>query len=376
MRMLRLSTSLIIFFSLPLFVFGQAMSTSTAIQEPDFMEQRAEVQSQINQMAQDFIDSFPTQEEIIAGTIKDNIDLSIEPKNPAPNENVSMTLTSLLTDISSARIEWLVNGRVVSSGVGQKKHTIKLGDSLQTTTVVVNVTTANGSYISKRFLFTPLGISMLWEADTYTPPFYKGKPLISPESRVRVIAVPDTEGGKNYLSAGNLVYTWEKNMSTITDSSGYGKNTFSFTAPDPYENAKVSVIVSSLDGSLGTKKVFETPLVNPFVLFYENHPLLGTWYNTTLGTNLSLSKKEFSIAAAPYFFSNDSSEQSSFTYKWSLNNRVVQNPGITITLRNDQNTSGDSLLAFAMRGIKQTFQTANRSLVVRFTEDETARPTF
>lgn len=362
--------------TLPFSAFAQT-ATTTAVQPPDMMQERAAAQVQIDAMAQEYIDSFATPRDINLKALTDDVNIKTTPQDPGPNETVTVTLVGYLADLGRASIDWSVNGKVVSSGVGQKLFTFQNGRSGETTTIRTTIVTATGEQLSKSFSFTPIGTTVLWEADTYTPPFYKGKPLLSPEARVRVIAIPDIGGIKNSLTAGDFVYVWKKDGMVQADTSGFRKNSFSFIAPLPLNKTGVSVNISSLTGSMQSKRTIDVPLFNPLILFYEKHPLLGVWYNRPFGTDITLNNKEFSISAEPYFFSNETSDTPTLKYDWTINGNSTQNFGHTITLRNDTGAKGDSSISLAMRGLKQTFQSAGQTLNVHFTESAvTGRPTF
>jgi hypothetical protein len=116
-------------------------------------------------------------------------------------------------------------------------------------------------------------------------------------------------------------------------------------------------------------------LVNPFIVFYEKHPLEGVRYGHPLGT-FTLPEKEVALRAEPYFFSNERSDVT-LLYQWSLNGKHIQNQGRTITLRNDKGLQGNSIITLAMRGTKKTFQSGSKSVTLRFAKTEPVeRPKF
>ncbi len=147
------------------------------------------------------------------------------------------------------------------------------------------------------------------------------------------------------------------------------KNSFSFTGPRPYSKSDIRVRVSSLNDAIASEMKISIPLASPFVLFYENHPLLGVWYNRPIGQNLTLSKKELSLSAEPFFFSNSSPEENAFRYSWSVNGRGIEDSGRIITFRNEKGTAGTSQISFKVQGLIKTFQAGSRSSNLNFTED-------
>lgn len=398
MRTALLSTFFCGILCMPFFVFAQTtltedqvntlaqqVASSTQIQEANKALQEAQKAMEDAKTLQANIDNFIEERtklilqpsEIQKKAISDYLDIKVSPQTPGPNESVKITIESYLADLYKATMTWSLDGKIVEKGLGKMVFNFQNGPSGKTTRVSVTVTTNTGYTLTKEFLFTPVGITILWEADTYTPPFYKGKALMVPQARVRVAAVPDTAGPGSPLGAGNFVYTWKKNDTVWADASGYGKNVFSFVGPIPLSKIDVRVAVSSLDDSTKSELRVNVPLSRPFILFYEKHPLLGVLYNRPLGSEYALNKKEFSISAEPYFFSNEDPRTPTLKYNWEINGKTVQKHSRTVTIRNDTGAKGDSSVLLTMRGIAKTFQNASQKLKVHTEGTETSDlPTF
>lgn len=346
-------------------------TTTTTAEQP-----KSDYEIQLEKFISDRRMQVPNIQDVNANSIKQYLDLKVFPQNPGPNETVTISIQSYLTDLNRANITWALNGKVVKKGIGETSFSFQNGPSGQTTRLSISILTNEGDFVTKDLSWSPVGVTILWEADTYTPPFYKGKALMTAQSRVRAIAIPDTNTGKSALSSGNLVYTWKKDGSVVSEASGYGKNSFAFVGPKPYGETNVRVQASSLSGSTNSEMRVDIPLSTPFVLFYENNPLLGVLYKKPLSPNLTLSKKEFSVSAEPYFFSYEAVENPSSAYVWSLNGQQVHNPSHLITLRNESGAVGRSEVSLAAKGARQTFQNASRSLMINFLADESTRPSF
>lgn len=361
----------------PLFAFAQTSTTTATSTAEQPVDPTAVFQNQIDQLILNRINLLPKLEDIRKNAISDNLDVQINPKNPGPNEKVAIKIASFLSDMNKATISWALNGRVVLQGIGKTSFSFQNGASGKTTQLTLSILTNGGESITKDFSWTPVGVTLFWEADTYTPPFYRGKALLSPQAKVKVIATPDNTGTQDALSAGNLVYVWEKEGSVISDASGYGKNSFSFVGPKPYDETNIKVRVSSVDDTMKSEARVYLSLSNPFILFYDKQPLLGVLYNHPFSSTLSLAKKEFSIIAEPYFFSNERGETQTLQYIWSVNGKQVQNYGRGITLRNETGLKGISAVSLSMRGTQQSFQRASQGVVVNFTDSSAVnRPTF
>jgi len=57
-------------------------------------------------------------------------------------------------------------------------------------TVTIKVVSRRGGYLEEKITFQPALVDLMWEANTYTPPFYKGKALTSSKSSITVTAIP------------------------------------------------------------------------------------------------------------------------------------------------------------------------------------------
>lgn len=351
-------------FTLPSFVFAQTT-------------QNEAIQGSINSFIESQQQSILQQAEIQKLSIGDNLDVKTNPQNPAPGANVTISIESYLTDLYKANIIWTLNGKVSLRGFGKTSFTFKNGSAGKTTTVGITLTTNTGDTITKDFYFTPVGVTVLWEADTYTPPFYKGKALMVPQANIKIVALSDSENTGGSTNASKLVYTWKKDDLVDTRASGYGKNFYSFVGPKPLTNTKVSLRVSSFDDKMQSETNVYLPQVRPFVLFYEKDPLLGILYQKTLADKYSLNKKEFSVTAEPFFFSNERGEEQSILYKWSSNGKSVQNYTKNITLRNNTGGEGSSILSLSVKSVPQSFQSSSKDLRIDFTEiTPEGRPLF
>ena len=310
-------------------------------------------------------------QNIRTSALSDYLEITTTPNNPKPNEETTITVESNLTDLDKAEITWTRNGRTVTKGVGERSFTFTNGASGILTTINVSIVTNAKETFSKQLSFRPMGVTVLWEADTYTPPFYKGKPLLSAQATVRAIAIPDTVDAKSFLTPQNFSYVWKRGGTVDQTASGYGKNSFSFRAPRPNESANVQVSISSLDDSVSSSQKILIPVISPFILLYENHPLLGIWHNRPFGSTLNLTKQEISLIAEPYFFSNEEREGGSgaFRYIWSLNGKNLENGGREVTLRNESGTKGSSKISMNIQGLDYTFQSGTRGLTINFAEN-------
>ena len=252
------------------------------------------------------------------------INFATYPAMPGANEEVTIRLESYTTSLGTSAIRWFVNKTDHSEGLALtevKVHTLDFG---QKTVIDVVIVTEQGERIDKQLVIAPAEVDVLWEAQTYTPPFYKGKALPTFKSNVRVTAIPRfnslTSDPKKYT------YRWKYNRN-LGLGEGLGKNSVIF--PMSYEDVNVPVDVTvTLSGTewVGNKYV-DIPATSAKVVLYEQAPLLGINFNSAWTTPIETSESEFVAYAAPFFFSLDDLVNNRIVYRWEINRGYVS-PGL------------------------------------------------
>ena len=303
--------------------------------------------------------------------ISNPITLSLIPENPRPNDSVTVTIQSFSVDLDAALITWTVNGKKVSSEVGQKSYSLNAGALGSVSRVDVSAT-APGISVSESVIIRPADVSLLWESDTYTPPFYRGKALHSYNGSFRITAIPELMGtGGKLIDSKDLIYTWKKNGSVVADASGYGKNQF-ISAQTSYlrEGEDVTVEVSApRDSLVASRSITIRPIV-PKVLFYEKNGLYGELYNRALTSRFALDADEVTLTVEPYFFSISDKRASNMSYIWKLNNREVSDfvNESEITLRREDDQAGRSELSVILQNRNKLLQGAKSNILITFDE--------
>src|ERR1035437_2911990 len=67
----------------------------------------------------------------------DDISVTTAPENPIPGQNTIITLSSYVDNLDSVSISWSVDGKKVSSGVGDKSFSLNAPSALGKKTTVV-----------------------------------------------------------------------------------------------------------------------------------------------------------------------------------------------------------------------------------------------
>lgn len=273
--------------------------------------------------------------------IQEQISVDVSPTIPKPGEEVTITIEAYGTDLNRANIVWQYNGATKLKGTGEKVFKFNVGKVGSRNAVNLTINPVNGPAITKTFSFTPAEIDLLWEASTYTPPFYKGKALFTPQSSVKLVALPNMIAGGSPVPASKTVYKWKIDQEVQGDKSGYGKNTFQYDSSVILRPHSITAEgYSSADPSVSGASKVTFDATDPEALIYEDHPLYGLLFNQALSNQFELTDQEKKLAAYPYFFST-LSKNNGLSYKWTINDNIITAPATQNTMR-FQKTSQDS----------------------------------
>lgn len=203
-------------------------------------------------------------------------------------------------------------------------------------------------------------VDILWQGETYVPPFYKGRNLWSSQSGIRFVAISQGLG-----NAANLNYKWTKNGTVLGNISGVGKNTLSFSDSILSKPQTIKVdIMSNQDKVLATASTFVTP-ISPTLAVYENNPLYGFMFHREVSGTHKLKEREVTFAAFPFFFDIVNRQDGVVSYEWHTNVGNVET-GNMVTYRTPDNTSGSSEVQVRISNTEKILQDANKSFLVEF----------
>ncbi len=316
--------------------------------------------------------SIPAHAQLNVGLSPADISTDVEPTNPGPFQQISVTIDSYATDLNGVSISWVVNGKKVVSGIGKKGISLTTGAIGKQTSINITIDSITGT-ITKNITIIPATVDMIWEANTYTPPFFKGKAIFSPESVVTFVAIPHLIRNGVEVSPKNLIYTWSNNGTVLGSQSGYGKSTLSIAGsiiPRPFD-----ITVEASDPNTGSVADGETVLASqtPFVLFYKNDPLYGVQYEHALTGVIPLTTQEMEITAVPYYFSARSMFDNLLSYNWEINGTPIGD-GINSpdkVFRRTGTAVGQSNVSVSTTQSATMFQTANQAVTIDFQNSST-----
>ena len=257
----------------------------------------------------------------------DLVSVKTVPVTPGPNQSVTVSIESFAVNINSANIVWYLNKEPRKEGVGEKTFTFHLGDFGSVSTIDIIILTADGTQVKKQVVIAPAEIDILWEAQTYTPPFYKGKALPSYKSLLRVSAIPRYNSPSS--NPNEFHYKWVYNR---IENVGEGLSKNSVVIPAGWADAAVPVVLdvklpgTTWKGSASANiEGAETKVV-----LYENAPLLGVQFNRALRGGNAAVGNEYTVRAVPYFFSTDNFMNNELVYTWKMGGSNIV-PGLDPT---------------------------------------------
>jgi len=292
---------------------------------------------------------------------ENQITVETSPKNPQPFQDVTINLSSYATDLNKATITWQSETGIVSSGIGKTSYKFKAPASDSSTKFTISITPPGSSTIKKTVYIKPSEIDVFWESvNGYTPPFYKGRTLPTTKSTIKVVAIPTT---KNYR---DFSFVWKNKDKTITGSSGYNRNYYTFRNSMFDKKDNITVTASSLQGDYVAQKNIEIMLFNPEIVFYKKDPALGVDYSNAIMEDSKTEEDELTIAAEPYYLLVKE-DPSKFIYEWTINKKAIETPtkknelSIRPTSRN-----GYAIINLYVYHINNMFQDVYGSLKINF----------
>ena len=257
--------------------------------------------------------------------LNDELTILVSPQNPRPNELVSFNVVSSFPNLSNFYITWSKDGIIVKEGNGITNYKTVVGSLGKRHIITVTVTADGREKIRESITIRPSKVSLVWEADSYTPIFYKGKGLASHQANVKVVAIPslvNTEGVR--FDERSLLYEWKLDGKKDNLQSGAGKNIFKFTGSLVSRPKTVSVVVSTKSGLTTASNMETINFVEPKILIYKKNPLTGIRNNLSIKTGF-VEDNESTFVSEPYFFSRQAYNSNLLEYNWVIDNNKFDN---------------------------------------------------
>ncbi len=299
-----------------------------------------------------------------------NFSVDISPRFPGPFQEVTASAVSNVFNMNGSLVTWAVNGKTQLRGVGEKKFTFITGEVGLPISISVEVSTEDFGLLTKVIEIRPSDVDILWEADTYTPPFYKGKALPTSQSYIKAVGLPNFIAKSGKVPAKDLVYSWKKAYVSDPNNSGIGKNIYFYRGTYTFNSNVIETSVSTPDGTLSLKKQTVIPIYEPKIIFYERKPLEGIRYENALGGTFSIKESEVTLRAEPYFFSFLNADNNGAVFSWRLDGKKLEiNPDkkAEFTLRKPAGGSGHADISLEIKNSGYDLQTTKKNINLLYT---------
>ena len=286
-----------------------------------------------------------------------DLSLEISPQYPEPGETVVVKARSILVPLSATPLAWFVDGKLILEGMGVMEKEIVAGE-LGSEAVVRAVATYEGSLHSASITIRPAELDLLWESDSFVPPFFRGRALPSAGTVVRLEAIPRLQLGNGArVAVKDIVFTWRRNGYVISGTSGRGKSKVTIASPSLFGTDTVSVEARSIDGRSAAEASVRLPSEEPHIALYQNHPLFGVTFHTAIEPQTFVPETEITLAAIPYYADVSSPDEAGLSYEWQVNGQPIEldpkRPS-SITI-NAAGSSGIALIELALSHVTNFF---------------------
>src|SRR3989344_1682977 len=280
-----------------------------------------------------------------------DLTLSISPQYPSPNAAVHMEAQSNSVDLDTLDVSWYKDGEKIGGGAGVKEIDVVAG-ALGSEVAIEVVAREDGFAVaSAQARIVPTEVDLLFESDSYVPPFYKGRAMPSAGTLLHLEAIPRfkrTDG--SLVASDGIIFTWKRGGSVIRSASGRGTASASLDSPGLFGTDLISVEARTPDGKFSGSASTRVASTEPRLLLYKDHPLFGVMYHQALVAQNFIPETEMSFAAVPYFAEARGANDGRLVYAWRVNGNDIANDSerpsqITI---NAERSSGNALIELAL----------------------------
>jgi len=253
----------------------------------------------------------------------DPLSIEVDPAYPAPFEIVTLRVIGNVLELGESAISWSANGKRITSGTGVRSATVTLGASGTSVSVEVAAISPDGARAVGLVTIRPTEVDLHWSANSYVPPFFRGRALPSAGVTMRAEALTRfRRANGSTLESNELTYTWRRNNHVLISVSGRGKNIVEVPTPPLFGSHILSVTVTSSDDTYRGYASERISSYEPVLLLYHEHPLFGVLTNAAIQENAFFDDREATFTATPYY-ADTAREQNDYIFNWGVNRSLV-----------------------------------------------------
>ncbi|MDP3965293.1 MAG: hypothetical protein Q8Q13_00650 [bacterium] len=307
--------------------------------------------------------------QLIAQGTAGEIVIRMTPENPVPGGYVHLSAFSSAIDLERSDITWYADRNIIAQGLGTTETDIAAGTAGTEIDVVVIAQDASGRTASGEAFIRPAEVDLVWESDSYVPPFYRGRALPSAGTKIRAYAIAQLKlSNGTPVPESDITYTWRRNGSVIQTASGRGRSFAIFSAPTLFGTDLIEIEAVSAYGTLSGKAGLSISSVEPVLGLYDDHPVFGILYNNKFGITASVKDAEKTFVAVPYFAQANSSDDSQLVYNWRVNGQSVaadyaRPSAITI---NSEKSDGNADISLSLTRLRNWYMKADAAWKISF----------
>ncbi len=292
--------------------------------------------------------------------------IKMTPKNPLPGNKIRLSLYATSFDTDVSLITWFINGKIVQQAYSKTSYEFTAGEVGSTDVIDVRIE-EGGKVATARKVLRVSDIDIIWEGNTYTPPFYKGRSLKSPGSSVNIVAIPRViKSNGVFYKKDELSYVWRINYSTAPYKKGRGVDSVTIQDKKPFGDFSVTVQVKDPTGSVRAIKKIKIPSTQPKLLLYEDNPLIGINYDNAVKNSYGIYGRDATFVAEPYYMNTPSRTDPSLKYTWSVLGTEYTTPGSLTFGPGENSVSGTASLSLVVQNSKFWLQNARSNVQIDF----------
>lgn len=244
------------------------------------------------------------------------VQVSVHPENPKPGSSITVNAIVVGTPTTEVLFRWDIDGESVATGANSSSIVIDAPPIGRSKSIVVTASLNGTALGSATVMLRPSDVTIEWEGQVSTTPFFMGRPLATADSVITAVAVPALiRANGTAVPTKDILFSWKINGAQRKADSGYGASSISFTSPF-FDNAlSLNVTAISRDGSLSAEDTIAIRPVKPQLAIYEESALGGVESSRAIIDSYPFTSDEVSFVAYPLYVVNPDD----LAFQWSLN---------------------------------------------------------